>query len=85
MSNVAIGEALGVSDETVRRDMAGSTNVDPDRKALGKDGKTYAKPKRKPKPGPVEPEPVIDAEVVDPPDDDGPSVTGIKSLLAEST
>lgn len=47
-STTAIGNALGVSDETVRRDLAASTHVEPER-VRGTDGKSYpAKQKRKP-------------------------------------
>ena len=46
MSNVAIAEVIGVDEITIRRDKAGSTNVDPD-KVVGQDGKTYSKPEPK--------------------------------------
>jgi hypothetical protein len=44
MSNVAIADVIGVSRETVRRDLAGCTNVHPDRKLTGQDGKKYRRP-----------------------------------------
>jgi hypothetical protein len=50
MSNVAIGNVIGVSDETVRRDKAASTFVEPD-KITGQDGKKY---RRKPRPAPMQ-------------------------------
>lgn len=40
-STPAIAGALGVSDETVRRDLAGSTYVEPER-VTGRDGKSYS-------------------------------------------
>lgn len=40
MSTPAIAEALGVSDETIRRDLSGSTFVEPEY-ILGLDGKQY--------------------------------------------
>lgn len=39
-STTAIAGAVGVSDETVRRDLAGSTHVEPER-VTGRDGKSY--------------------------------------------
>ncbi len=61
LSNVAIGDAVGVNEITVRRDLAGSTNVEPSRERLGQDGKSYNPPQ--PKPGVPEPE-TVDAEIV---------------------
>lgn len=63
MSNRAIADVIGVSDQTVNNDVnAGAKNLAPDRKVTGQDGKTYPRPE----PKPVEPE-VVDAEVVDTP------------------
>jgi hypothetical protein len=44
-SNVALAKELGISDETVRR--ARSTNVEPEGRVVGIDGKSY--PARRPK------------------------------------
>lgn len=44
-STTAIAEALNVSDETIRRDLSGSTHVEPER-VTGRDGKSY--PARRP-------------------------------------
>ena len=64
MSNVAIGYAVGVSAETVRRDVSTSTNVevDEDRKVLGQDGRERVLPQ--PKPAAPQTDVVIDAEIV---------------------
>ncbi len=61
ISNVAIGSALGVTEGTVRNDLA-SQNYEADRKRLGQDGKSYSAPQ--PKPGASQAESVIDAEIV---------------------
>lgn len=61
ISNKAIADALGTSNDTVRRDKesAGVANETP---VIGQDGKTYARPK----PAPVAPKPeIIDAEIVE--------------------
>ncbi|OOK78852.1 hypothetical protein BZL30_1980 [Mycobacterium kansasii] len=46
MSNVAIGDAIGMNEITVRRDLATSTNVDVDepRTTLGQDGRERSYP-----------------------------------------
>lgn len=50
LSQRAIGSALGVSQETVRRDLSGDTNVSPE-SVLGADGKSYSTSR----PSPLEP------------------------------
>lgn len=63
MSNVTIADALNVTDMTVHRDLAASTNVDPERARLGQDGKNYTPPQ--PRPSAPQPEPeIVDAEIV---------------------
>lgn len=70
MSQRAIAGALGVSQKTIDRDLKGEELP---AETTGLDGKTY---KQEPE---SEPEPeIIDAEVVDPPEDDEPVIEEFK-------
>ena len=40
-STTRIAEAIGVSDETVRQDLSGSNNLEPESPVTGQDGKSY--------------------------------------------
>jgi hypothetical protein len=40
-STTRIAEAIGVDDETVRRDLSGSANAEPESPVTGQDGKSY--------------------------------------------
>lgn len=71
MSQRAIASTLGVSQKTIDRDLEGESSDSGE--VTGTDGKTYAKTKMEPE---AQPEPgVIDAEVVDAPEDDEPQYT----------
>lgn len=64
VSNVRIAESLGVSEKTVRRDLATSALAEPATKpqvSVGKDGKKH--PASKPKPKPQRPKPTLDDEM----------------------